>query len=124
MWLKSRDQYADDLQACVAALLIGCLNLTIFSSLRFQLPRLFTDDPDVIKIVAHALPVVAVSQLFDGFSAGAHGLLRGIGKQAIGGPANLFAYYVISLPISLGLAFGLDWKLEGMWAGITVGLMV
>jgi MATE family multidrug resistance protein len=109
--------------ACVAALLIGFFNLTIFSSLRFELPRLFTDDPEVIDIVARALPVVAVTQVFDGISAGAHGLLRGIGKQAIGGPANLIAYYVISLPISLGLAFGLDWKLEGMWLGITVGLM-
>lgn len=110
--------------SCVAALLIGFFNLTIFSSLRFQLPLMFTDDPDVIEIVAHSLPVVAVTQVFDGFSAGAHGLLRGIGKQAIGGPANLIAYYVISLPISLGLAFGLDWRLEGMWMGITVGLMV
>ena len=63
-------------------------------------------------------------QFFDGLSAGAHGLLRGIGKQSIGGPANLIAYYVISLPLSIGLAFGLDWKLEGLWAGVTVGLIV
>lgn len=52
----------------------------------------------------------------------AHGLLRGIGKQAIGGPANLIAYYIISLPISLGLALGLDWKLQGLWGGVIVGL--
>jgi MATE family multidrug resistance protein len=107
-----------------ASVLIGFFNLTIYSSLRYKLPLMFTDDPDVIKIVAHALPVVAVTQVFDGISAGAHGLLRGIGKQAIGGPINLFAYYAISLPISLGLSFGLDWKLEGMWMGITVGLLI
>lgn len=63
-------------------------------------------------------------QVFDGLGAGAHGLLRGIGKQAIGGPANIISYYVISLPISLTLAFGLDWKLEGLWIGVTVGLIV
>ncbi|KAG5949594.1 hypothetical protein E4U60_003741 [Claviceps pazoutovae] len=108
----------------VAALLIGLLNLTVFSALRFHLPLLFTNDPGVIQAVARVLPVVAVMQVFDGLGAGAHGLLRGIGKQSIGGPANLISYYVISLPVSLALAFGLDWKLEGLWAGVTVGLII
>jgi MATE family multidrug resistance protein len=102
---------------------IGVFNLTMYSSLRFYLPLLFTQDEEVISIVAHTLPIVAVTQVFDGLCAGAHGLLRGIGKQSIGGPANLFAYYVISLPISLGLAFGLSMKLDGLWLGVTVGLI-
>lgn len=105
------------------ACIIGIFNLTIFSALRFHLPLLFTDDADVVAIVARVLPFVAVMQVFDGLSAGAHGLLRGIGKQSIGGPANLFSYYVVSLPISLGLAFGgPHMKLEGLWLGVTVGL--
>ncbi|EFY98428.1 MatE (Na+-driven multidrug efflux pump) domain protein [Metarhizium robertsii] len=106
----------------VLASILGALNVTIFSSLRFHLPILFTNDPEVIKIVASVLPLVAVMQLFDGLGAGAHGLLRGIGKQSIGGPANLISYYVISLPISLGLAFGLGWNLDGLWIGLTIGL--
>jgi MATE family multidrug resistance protein len=112
------------LQTFFASCIVAVFNLTIFSSLRFHLPVLFTNDPGVIAIVARVLPIVAFNQIFDGLGAGAHGLLRGIGKQSIGGPANLISYYVISLPISLGLAFGLDWKLEGLWAGITVGLIL
>ncbi|KAM4056812.1 matE domain-containing protein [Hirsutella rhossiliensis] len=107
-----------------AVCILGLLNLTIFSTLRFYLPLLFTNDQGVIELVAQVLPLVAVMQVLDGLSAGAHGLLRGIGKQSIGGPANLISYYVISLPISLALAFAADWKLEGMWAGVTVGLIV
>ena len=103
--------------------IIGIFNLAMYSSLRFYLPRLFTHDADVIALVAHTLPIVAFTQVFDGLCAGAHGLLRGIGKQSFGGPANLIAYYVISLPISLGLAFGLDMKLNGLWLGLTVGLI-
>lgn len=105
------------------SILVGLTNLTIFSSLRFHLPLLFTNDKDVIAIVAKALPVVAFTQVFDGLASGAHGLLRGIGRQTIGGPANLISYYVISLPVSLGLAFGLDWKLDGLWLGVAVGLI-
>ncbi|KAK2591782.1 hypothetical protein QQS21_010513 [Conoideocrella luteorostrata] len=108
----------------VAACVIGLFNLTIYSALRFHLPLLFTNDSTVIEVVARVLPFVAVMQVFDGLSAGAHGLLRGIGKQSIGGPSNLISYYVVSFPISLALAFGLKWKLEGLWAGITVGLVL
>lgn len=96
----------------------------IYLVFRYHLPLLFTKDEGVIKLVAQVLPFVAVMQVFDGMGAGAHGLLRGIGKQSIGGPANLIAYYVISLPASLGMAFGLGWKLEGLWLGVTIGLIV
>lgn len=99
-------------------------NLTGYYCLRFYLPLLFTNDAEVIALVASCLPIVAIMQVFDGLCAGAHGLLRGLGKQSIGGPANLFAYYVVSLPCSLVLTFVLDWRLEGLWAGVTVGAIV
>ena len=95
----------------------------MFYLLRYKLPLLFTSDAEVVDLCARVIPVVAFMQVVDGLSAGAHGLLRGIGKQAIGGPANLIAYYGISLPISLGLAFGLDWRLEGLWVGVSIGLV-
>ncbi|KAJ3522298.1 hypothetical protein NM208_g12919 [Fusarium decemcellulare] len=104
-----------------AACVIGMFNLALYTGLRYQLPLLFTKDEDVIELVATVIPIVSVMQVFDGLAAGAHGLLRGIGKQSIGGPANLIAYYALSLPCSLALAFGLDWKLDGLWAGVTVG---
>lgn len=108
----------------MVTILIGLFNLTIYSALRYHLPLLFTKDAEVIKIVARVLPLVAVMQIFDCHATGANGLLRGIGRQAIGGPVNLLAYYVISLPISIGLAFGLGWNLEGLWLGVTVGLIL
>jgi multidrug resistance protein, MATE family len=94
----------------------------MFGSLRFHLPLLFTKDPEVVSIVAQVLPVCAFMQVFDGLTAGSHGLLRGIGRQSIGGYVNLGVYYLLALPISFGTAFGLGWKLEGLWFGVTVGL--
>ncbi|KAM0393932.1 hypothetical protein ACHAQC_005660 [Fusarium culmorum] len=104
-----------------AACLIGMFNLTLYTTLRYKLPLLFTKDDDVIELVAAVMPIVSVMQVFDGLAAGAHGLLRGIGKQSIGGPANILSYYALSLPVSLALAFGLGWKLEGLWIGVTCG---
>ncbi|OAA61439.1 Multi antimicrobial extrusion protein [Cordyceps fumosorosea ARSEF 2679] len=103
---------------------ISIFNFSVFVVFRYHLPLLFTNDEDVIALVAQVIPAVAVMQVFDGLSAGAHGLLRGIGKQAIGGPINLVAYYLVSLPLSIGLAFGAGLKLEGLWIGVTAGLMI
>ncbi|KAL2761148.1 hypothetical protein ACRALDRAFT_2117837 [Sodiomyces alcalophilus JCM 7366] len=103
---------------------VGLLNLTLYSTLRYQIPLLFTRDPAVIEILAATLPLIGLMQVVDALCAGAHALLRGIGRPSIGGYANLFGYYGVALPISFGTAFGLGWKLEGLWLGVTVGLAV
>lgn len=105
-----------------AGCLIGLFNLSLLAGLRYQLPLLFTQDEEVIGMVAKVMPLVACMQVFDGLAAVAHGLLRGIGKQSFGGYANLSIYYIIALPISFATAFVLDWKLTGLWLGTTIGL--
>jgi MATE family multidrug resistance protein len=108
----------------VGGVIVGLFNLTLVWALRYQIPLLFTNDTEVIEIVALVTPVVAVMQAFDALATVSHGLLRGIGRQEIGGYVNLAAYYLVALPISFGLAFGLDLKLEGLWTGVTVGLLL
>ncbi|KAK9422536.1 putative Transporter [Seiridium unicorne] len=110
--------------AFCAACGVAVFNVVLLSSLRYELPKLLTKDEEVIELVAQIMFLVAVMQIFDAMAAMAHGLLRGIGKQHFGGYANLLAYYVVALPISFGTAFGLDWKLEGLWFGVTLGLFL
>ena len=100
------------------------LNFLTYEVFRFSIPRIFTTDMDVALLVTSALPLLGLVTFLDGFGIAANGLLRGIGRQAIGGPTNIFSYYAVALPISLGLAFGLQWKVEGLWMGCAVGLTV
>jgi len=72
--------------------------------------------------VARVIPVCAAFQLFDAVAANCNGLLRGLGFQEVGGWTNLFCYYIVAMPISFGTAFGLDWKLEGLWTGVAIAL--
>jgi len=123
--------------ALVAACFVGVLNISLVGGLRNYIPRLFTDDEDVVKLVASVLPVCAAFQLFDALGAILSGILRGLGRQEIGGYANLFAYYLVSqhahvknylqqltlvdffqvaMPVSFGAGFGLHWGLHGLWA--------
>ncbi|KAK3393398.1 mate-domain-containing protein [Podospora didyma] len=110
--------------ALVAGCLVGLFNMTLLSSLRFKLPFLFTKDEEVAGIVSDVLPICAVLQIFDSLAAISHGLLRGIGRQAIGGYTNLFSYYLVALPVSFATGWRLGWKLEGLWFGVTIGLVV
>ena len=98
--------------------------MALLSIFRYQIPLLITQDAEVIEIVAQVLPICAVMQVFDGMAAVSHGLLRGIGRQEFGGYANLASYYIVALPISFGLGFGLNWGLSGLWIGVTFGLLL
>jgi len=97
-------------------------NVILLSSLRHYIPLLFTQDQEVRDLVAQVLPLCAAFQLFDALGANANGILRGLGRQEVGGWVQLFCYYVVAMPISMGLAFGAGWKLEGLWTGVAIAL--
>ena len=46
------------------------------------------------------------------------GILRGQGRQHLGGIANVIVYWFIALPVGLALAFQAYWGLYGLWAGM------
>ncbi|KAI9723922.1 MAG: hypothetical protein M1812_000640 [Candelaria pacifica] len=106
----------------VGACLVGVFNVVLLSSLRHVIPQLFTSDDDVIVLVAEVIPVLAAFQLVDALAASCNGILRGLGRQGIGGWVCLLCYYAIAMPISMGAGFGLGWKLQGLWTGPAVGL--
>jgi multidrug resistance protein, MATE family len=107
----------------IASCCVGTLNLIILCSLRNHLPWLLTNDPEVVGLVAKVLPVCAACELFDALAANRNGVLRGLGKQAIGGWIGLLSYYAVGIPISLGTGFRLHWDLYGFWVvGITRSL--
>jgi multidrug resistance protein, MATE family len=108
--------------AFFAAVVVGLANVTLLSSLKEYIPRLFTDDKDVIAIVSKILPLCAAFQLFDALAAVCNGVLRGLGRQEFGGYVQLFCYYVIAMPISMGTAFGAGWGLWGLWTGVAIAL--
>ena len=90
--------------------------MLLLSTLRDWIPRLFTPDEEVIELVARLLPLCAAFQLFDALAANCNGILRGLGRQEIGGYVGLFAYYVVGIPISFGTGFGAGWGLWGLWS--------
>lgn len=100
-----------------ASVLVGIFNLSMLSIFRESIPRLFTPDEEVIGVVAKLLPLCATFQVFDAVATNCNGILRGLGRQEIGGFVALFAYYLVGLPISFATGFGSpQWGLFGLWS--------
>lgn len=110
--------------AAFAAGAVGIFNVVLLSSLRNYIPQLFTSDPDVIALVAGVLPLCAAFQFFDAVVATLNGILRGLGRQAVGGWVQLFCYYVIGMPVAMTTAFKLHWELYGLWSGVALALLL
>lgn len=106
------------------AIIVGLFNMVLLSSLRSYIPRLFSSDAEVVEIVAQVLPLCAAFQLFDAIAAVTNGILRGLGRQEIGGYIQLFCYYAIAMPISMGTTFGLNWGVMGLWTGVALALLL
>lgn len=99
--------------------------MVLLSTLRSYIPRLFSSDPEVVEIVAQVLPLCAAFQLFDALAANCNGILRGLGRQEVGGYIQLFLYYVVAMPLSMTTTFVLGWGVMGLWTGValTLGLV-
>ena len=104
---------------------IGVFDIVILTSLRHVIGLIFTDDPKVRLIIAAVAPVVAAAQFFDATAAISNGLLRGLGRQEIGGWVNLVVYYTFAVPLSMFLTYGPPrLELTGLWIGPCLGLAI
>ncbi|KER26438.1 hypothetical protein T265_06295 [Opisthorchis viverrini] len=110
--------------ALVTVWLISMLFVLTIVLLRWHIPKIFTTDSDVIQLAASLLPLVAAFQIFDGSVGVCSGAIRGAGLQFIGAAVCFVTLYVIGGPIGLCLVFLAGMKLNGLWAGLTVGTIL
>ncbi|KNZ74949.1 hypothetical protein J132_05850, partial [Termitomyces sp. J132] len=91
--------------------------------LRESLARLLSNDPEVIETVVSVIPLVALLQIVDGNTCVTSGLLRAMGRQYTGALLNVSGFYLLGIPSSIYLAFGWDWRLHGLWAGLILAIL-
>tara|TARA_B100000029_G_scaffold516814_1_gene634949 strand:- start:19388 stop:20629 length:1242 start_codon:yes stop_codon:yes gene_type:complete len=110
----------------------GLLNVSVVMAttglIFFFLPefmaQLYTDDLSVIALATTLIPIAGIFQIVDGLQAVTSGILRGIGDTLIPMAINLIGFWLIGLPISAYLGFGLDMASAGLWWGMVVALAV
>jgi MATE family multidrug resistance protein len=86
--------------------------------------RLFTPEAEVIAGAVTLLRIAAFFQLFDGLQVVATGALRGAGDTRTPMVFHLMGYWVIGLPLGVWLCFARGWGAAGLWAGLSLGLIL
>ncbi|XP_078176661.1 protein DETOXIFICATION 16-like [Carex rostrata] len=84
----------------------------------------YSNEEEVVKYVAIMLPILAISNMFDGIQSVLSGVLRGCGWQKIGAFVNLGAFYAVGIPSAIVLAFVFHINGQGLWMGIIFGIFV
>ncbi len=96
----------------------------VFVIFRDLLPKLYTDNAEVIAIASAMILLAAFFQISDGMQASAAGALRGMQDVKIPMLIALVSYWGVMIPGCYLLAFHTGLGLSGIWVGFIIGLTV
>jgi len=98
-------------------------SFTAILLLHNSLPSLYIDNIHVETIASGLLIIAAFFQVTDGIQAISLGILRGMEDVKIPTILTFVAYWALGLPIGYILMEPLDWGVNGMWYGLSAGLL-
>ena len=103
-------------------LLWSLLASLLFILLRHDIPRLFTDNEEVIALTADMMFFVALYQLWDGMQNVSVGILRGLQDVKIIMPIAFVAYWLINMPAGYLLGITAQMGPSGFFLSYSFGL--
>lgn len=114
--------------AVTTAAVFGVVVGIVLVLARTAVASVFVTDPAVIALAASVLLFVACYQIADDTQVVMIGALRGYKDTQAPMLIALLGYWIVGMPISVLLCFGIGiarpWGIYGMWTGMTAGLVV
>lgn len=101
-----------------------CVSAATFLLVPHALASLYTREATVRSLASVLLPIAGVFQVADGLQAVTAGVLRGAGDTRAALRANLVGFWLLGVPASLLLCFGLGLGAVGLWWGLVLGLAI
>lgn len=102
--------------------------MSITAIIMFTIPELitgiYTQNEAVQQVAISLLYMAAIFQISDGLQVSSYGALRGLKDTTIPMYVNLFAYWIVGLPLGYYLGITLDYGPQGLWMGLIAGLTV
>uniref|UniRef100_A0A0D9XIE3 Protein DETOXIFICATION n=1 Tax=Leersia perrieri TaxID=77586 RepID=A0A0D9XIE3_9ORYZ len=108
----------------LTSVVIGAIFMSIFFIWRTSLPRLFSDDKEVVDGAARLGYLLAITVLFGNIGPVLSGVAVGAGWQMQVAFVNIGCYYLVGIPF--GVLFGFKLKLGalGIWMGMLTGTLL
>lgn len=125
---KGLRQFKDLRRIAISNFLLIFIIMTVFTVmfmlLKNQLPLLFTDNLEVIKIASGLLIIAGIFQISDGIQAVVLAALRGLQDVKIPTYITFVAYWIIGFPISYYLGLHTELRTFGIWIGLLISLTI
>jgi MATE family, multidrug efflux pump len=115
--------YAGGTAIFLGATFMTCAGVVLLVAPRW-IARMYTPDEAVIRSTISLLAAGAAFQLFDGIQTVATGALRGAGDTRTPMLCHFTAYWIIGLPLGAWLCFRRYWGAFGLWAGLSLALIL
>ncbi|XP_057481553.1 protein DETOXIFICATION 49-like [Actinidia eriantha] len=112
-------------RAKLSAIVGLCFSFVLgFSALFFAVTvrkiwaTMFTDDREIIALTSLALPIIGLCELGNCPQTTGCGVLRGTARPKVGANINLGCFYLVGMPVAVGLGFYAGLDFEGLWTGL------
>lgn len=102
----------------VVAFGFGLSAFTFMMTARSWWGKLYTDEPQVLRLVSKTLPLLGLCEIANTPQTAACGILNGTARPTTGARINLCAFYGVGLPVAVVAAFGLGLGFRGLWFGL------
>ncbi|OVA14168.1 Multi antimicrobial extrusion protein [Macleaya cordata] len=79
---------------------------------------MFTQDLEIIKLTSLVLPIIGLCELGNCPQTTGCGVLRGTARPKVGANINLGSFYLVGMPVAVGLGFYCGYDFKGLWLGL------
>ncbi|XP_022731120.1 protein DETOXIFICATION 51-like [Durio zibethinus] len=113
--------YKARLSAVVAVFVSAMMGLsasTFASVIRDKWARMFTSDSEILRLTSIALRILGLCELGNCPQTVGCGVLRGSARPSTAANVNLGAFYLVGMPVAIGLGFYLGVGFSGLWLGL------
>ncbi|KAM3382118.1 protein DETOXIFICATION 49 [Capsicum galapagoense] len=98
--------------------ILGFTALFFAVTVRNVWARMFTNDREILALTSLVLPIIGLCELGNCPQTTGCGVLRGTARPKVGANINLGCFYLVGMPVAVGLSFYFGLDFEGLWLGL------
>lgn len=80
--------------------------------------HMFTSDANILKLTSTVLPILGLCELGNCPQTIGCGVVRGTARPSTAANVNLGAFYLVGMPVAIGLGFWFELGFSGLWLGM------
>ncbi|KAE9448682.1 hypothetical protein C3L33_19398, partial [Rhododendron williamsianum] len=100
------------------AAVMGVAAMVFASGMRYKWARMFTEDAEILRLTSAALPILGLCELGNCPQTVGCGVVRATARPTTAANVNFGAFYLVGMPVAIGLGFWLGVGFVGLWLGL------